>query len=95
MKKDNKIVSSFGCGMVFEIRDLVSDEAVIPQFCSKTVENAKRQFAVFLSQNQFKPSDFRLNKIGEYNSTLPEFVCNGSQVLISDYAKSDFESEVK
>lgn len=79
-------------GLVFEIRDLVQDEAIIPQFCCKTVEGAKRQFAIFLSQNKFKPSDFRLNIIGEYSSEAVETVCNGSQVLISDYMKDDFEA---
>ena len=36
MKLNNKVV-----GNVYEIRDLVSDEAIVPQFCSKTEENAK------------------------------------------------------
>lgn len=78
-------------GYVFEIRDLVQDEPVVPQFCCKTVEGAKRNFAIFLSQNKMKPSDFRLNIIGKYNSDLPKMVCNGSQVFISDYMRDDFE----
>lgn len=84
--------NSKNAGLVFEIRDLVQDEAIIPQFCCKTVEGAKRQFAIFLSQNKFKPSDFRLNIIGEYSAEAVEIVCNGSQVLISDYMKDDFEA---
>lgn len=77
---------------VYEIRDLVQDEPVIPQFCSKTEENAKRQFAIFLSQNKFKPSDFRLNRIGYYNNASGEMICNGSQVLLADYMRDDFEA---
>ena len=78
-------------GFVFEIRDLIQDEAIVPQFCCKTYEGAKRQFAIFLSQNKFKPSDFRLNIIGQYGQ-VSEFVCNGSQVLLSDYMRDDFEA---
>lgn len=77
---------------VYEIRDLVQDEPVIPQFCSKTEENAKRQFAIFLSQNKFKHSDFRLNRIGYYNNASGEMICNGSQVLLADYMRDDFEA---
>ena len=80
-------------GYVYEIRDNVSDEAIIPQFCSKTEENAKRQFAIFLSQNKFKPSDFELNCIGSYFDK-GDRVCRGSEVLVSDYMKQDFESDV-
>ena len=82
-------------GYVFEIRDLIQDEAIIPQFCSKTEENAKRQFAIFLSQNKFKPCDFELNKIGEYDSDIQTSVriCKGSEVMISDYMREDFEAD--
>ena len=71
-------------GKVYEIRDLISDEAIIPMFCSKTEENAKRQFAIFLSQNKFKSCDFELNEIGLYGENCSN-VCRGSEVLISDY----------
>ena len=80
-------------GYVFEIRDLVQDEAIIPQFCSHTYENAKRQFAIFLSQNKFKSSDFELNCIGKYDNAAGEKVCRGSEVLVSDYMKDDFEPD--
>ena len=81
-------------GYVFEIRDLIQDEAIIPQFCSKTEENAKRQFAIFLSQNKFKPCDFELNCIGQYDSDISKSirVCKGSEVMISDYIRDDFEA---
>lgn len=72
-------------GLVFEIRDTIQDEAIVPQFCCKTVEGAKRNFALFLSQNKLKKSDFTLNLIGNYNADLPERICYGSQVLIEDY----------
>lgn len=72
-------------GLVFEIRDTIQDEAIVPQFCCKTVEGAKRNFAMFLSQNKLKKSDFTLNLIGNYNSDLPERICYGSQVLVEDY----------
>lgn len=87
--KENK--TSMNTGLVFEIRDLIQDEPVVPQFCCKTVDGAKRNFAIFLSQNKMKPSDFRLNLIGNYNNDLPEMICNGSQVFISDYMRDDFE----
>ena len=89
MKLNNKVV-----GCVYEIRDLVSDEAIVPQFCSKTEENAKRQFAIFLSQNKFKPCDFELRVIGEYYDSGSS-VCRGSDVLISNYMKDEFEPTVK
>lgn len=89
MKLNNKVV-----GNVYEIRDLVSDEAIVPQFCSKTEENAKRQFAIFLSQNKFKPCDFELRVIGEYYDS-GNSVCRGSDVLISNYMKDEFEPTVK
>lgn len=88
--KLNKLV----VGCVYEIRDLISDEAIVPQFCSKTVENAKRQFAIFLSQNKFKPCDFELRLIGEYYSDGKP-LCRGSDVLIENYMKQDFEPTVK
>lgn len=78
-------------GYVFEIRDLIQDEAIIPQFCSKTEANAKRQFAIFLSQNKFKPCDFELNLIGTYG-TEEKRICKGSEVMISDYMRDDFEA---
>lgn len=83
-------------GYVFEIRDLIQDEAIIPQFCSKTEENAKRQFAIFLSQNKFKPCDFELNKIGQYDSDVSKStrICKGSEVFIADYMRDDFEPTV-
>lgn len=80
-------------GYVYEIRDNISNEAIVPQFCSKTEENAKRQFAIFLSQNKFKSSDFELNCIGSYSVDDSKRVCRGSEVLISDYMKQDFEPE--
>ena len=80
-------------GGVYEIRDIVSDEAIVPQFCSKTEENARRQFAIFLSQNKLKSSDFELNLIGFYNH-VGERVCRGSEVFIADYMKDDFEENV-
>lgn len=89
----DKKKNSATMGYVFEIRDLIQDEPVIPQFCSKTVENAKRQFAIFLSQNKFKPCDFELNIIGEYDNVDGEKVCKGSEVLISDYFRDDFEPD--
>ena len=55
--KENK--TKMNTGLVFEIRDLIQDEPVVPQFCCKTVDGAKRNFAIFLSQNKMKPSDFR------------------------------------
>lgn len=80
-------------GFVFEIRDLIQDEAIVPQFCCKTYEGAKRQFAIFLSQNKLKKSDFRLNMIGEYNPDHSEIVANGSEVLVSDYLDSPIEQK--
>lgn len=82
-------------GLVFEIRDLIQDEAIVPQFCCKTLEGAKRNFAMFLSQNKLKKSDFRLNLIGNYNSDLPERVCDGSQVLVEDYLDKPIEEPGK
>lgn len=90
----DKSKNSERIGYVFEIRDLIQDEPVIPQFCSKTKENAKRQFAIFLSQNKFKPCDFELNLIGQYCNDNGEKICKGSEVLISDYMREDFEASV-
>lgn len=84
------------CGKVYCIVDLVQDEAIIPQFCSKTEENAKRQFAIFLSQNKFKTSDFELRLIGEYGYQEDgKRVCRGSDVFLSNYMKEDFEVTVE
>ena len=95
MFKNKPLANSEKGGLVFEIRDLVQDEPVVPQFCCKTVDGAKRNFALFLANNKMKPSDFRLNIIGNYNNDLPEMVCNGSQVLLSDYMREDFEATEK
>lgn len=82
-------------GKVYAIIDLVQDEPIIPQFCSKTEENAKRQFAIFLSQNKFKTADFELRCIGEYfDFDAGHFVCRGSDVMLENYMRSDFESTV-
>lgn len=85
--------SSSNHGFVFEIRDLIQDEPIVPQFCCKTYEGAKRQFAIFLSQNKLKKSDFRLNLIGEYNPDNSEVIANGSEVLVSDYLDSPIETK--
>lgn len=82
-------------GLVFEIRDTIQDEAIVPQFCCKTVEGAKRNFAMFLSQNKLKKSDFTLNLIGNYNADLPERICYGSQVLVEDYLDKPVEEPGK
>lgn len=82
-------------GLVFEIRDTIQDEAIVPQFCCKTVEGAKRNFAMFLSQNKLKKSDFTLNLIGNYNADLPERICYGSQVLVEDYLDKPIEEPGK
>ena len=83
-------------GKVYAIIDLVQDEAIIPQFCSKTEENAKRQFAIFLSQNKFKTADFELRCIGDYvDFELGTFVCRGSDVMLADYMRDNFEATVK
>ena len=86
MKKNNY-------GLVYEIRDLISDEAIIPQFCSHTEENAKRQFAIFLSQNKFKSCDFELNVIGSYESDKMSTVCRGSDILVSEYLREAYVDE--
>lgn len=83
-----------GSGAVYEIRDLVENEAVIPTFFAKTEESAKRQFALFLYQNKFKPSSFRLNRIGFYDRTKCENICDGFEVNVQDYMRDDFESNV-
>lgn len=89
-KKDKREV-----GFVYSIVDLVQDEAIIPQFCSKTQENAKRQFAIFLNQNKFKPADFELRQIGVYYSSEDGLnICRGSEVLLSNYMREDFEASV-
>lgn len=80
-------------GKVYEIRDLISDEAVIPQFCSHTEENAKRQFAIFLSQNKFKTCDFELNEIGYYESDKLKTICRGSEVLVTEYVREPLVEE--
>lgn len=90
-KKIDAIRELTDYGYVYEIRDLINNEAIIPQFCSHTEENAKRQFAIFLSQNKFKSCDFELNCIGTYSPETRNFICRGSEVLISDYMRDDFE----
>lgn len=83
-------------GKVYAIIDLVQDEAIIPQFCSKTEENAKRQFAIFLSQNKFKTADFELRCIGDYiDFEVGSFVCRGSDVMLESYMRNDFEATVQ
>lgn len=84
-------------GKVYEIVDLVADEAIVPCFCSKTVDNAKRQFAIFLSQNKFNSHDFQLNEIGSYSSSASNSVtvCRGSDVLLSDYMREPVVNEVE
>lgn len=83
-------------GNVYAIIDLVQDEAIIPQFCSKTEENAKREFAIFLSQNKFKTADFELRLIGSYiGFEEGKFICRGSDVMLENYMRNDFEATVK
>lgn len=88
--------NNFGesCGAVYEIRDLVENEAIIPAMCCKTEESAKRQFAIFLFNNKLKPSTFRLNRIGFYDRSQAEKVCEGFEVNVEDYMKNDFEQNV-
>lgn len=94
MTKFKKLeTKSTNAGYVFEIRDLIQDEAIVPQFCCKTREGAKRQFALFLSQNKLKKSDFRLNLIGSYDPDFPDMIANGSEVLVADYLDSPIEQK--
>lgn len=94
MTKFKKLdIKPTNAGSVFEIRDLIQDEPIVPQFCCKTIEGAKRQFALFLSQNKLKKSDFRLNLIGGYNPDEPQMIANGSEVLVTDYLDSPIEQK--
>ena len=46
--KDKGIANSEKGGLVFEIRDLVQDEPVVPQFCCKTFSTPLHQMVIYL-----------------------------------------------